>query len=192
MRKVIDEHLSVIQAIDEALLAELEQVVQLCVKAVGGGKTLFFCGNGGSAADAQHLAAEFVVRFQKTRRAMAAVALTTDTSILTACGNDYSFNEIFARQIEALGKPGDVLFAISTSGTSANIVRAAEEAQLKGVKVVAITGSAFCVLDHIADTLLKMPSLVTARVQECYLLLGHILCGEVEQRIVESENDRKK
>ena len=180
-----------IQAIDTPLLEELERIVELCVEAIENGRTLFFCGNGGSAADAQHLAAEFVVRFQKKRRAISAIALTTDTSILTACGNDYSFNEIFARQIEALGKSGDILFAISTSGTSANIVRATEEARRCGVTAIAITGSARCVMDHIADILLKMPSEVTARIQECYLLLGHILCGEVEQRIVDRGDERK-
>jgi len=153
------------------------------VDCLNNGGKLIFCGNGGSAADAQHIAAEFVVRFREDRRALAAISLATDTSALTACGNDFSYDEIFARQVEALGKKEDVLFAISTSGNSPNIVRAAEEARKLEMPVVTITGSKACKLDDLADVKLKMPSAVTARVQEAYMLLGHLLCQEVENQL---------
>lgn len=183
MKLVIQEHLAVIQAIDTGLLSQLEGVVSSSVSALQEGNKLLFCGNGGSAADAQHLAAEFVVRFQKNRSALSALSLATDTSALTACGNDFNFDEIFARQVEAIGKAGDLLFAISTSGTSRNVLRAAEVAKVNNLSVVAITGQSESKLGEIADVSLKMPSANTARIQECYMLLGHILCGEIEQRM---------
>ena len=183
MNKEIKEHLEVIQAIDEKLLGALNDVVNLSVDSLCAGGKLIFCGNGGSAADAQHLAAEFVVRFRENRPALAAISLCTDTSALTACGNDFSFEEVYARQVEALGNKGDILYAISTSGNSPNVVRAAEEAKKQGVQIVSITGIKDCRLDELADVQLKMPSPVTARIQEAYMLLGHILCGDIEDKM---------
>lgn len=185
MKDTIQEHLDVIKRIDTVLLAELEKVVELCCSSLRNGKKLIFCGNGGSAADAQHLAAEFVVRFSKSRPAIAAISLATDTSILTACGNDFSYEEVFARQVEALGKKGDVIFVISTSGNSSNMIRAVEEARKQNLYIVGITGNSDSMLATICDTVLSMPSSNTARIQESYMLLGHILCGEIEDRIFE-------
>jgi len=183
MKQIIYEHLQVIQSIDELLLEKLEETVALSVRALKSGSKLVFCGNGGSAADAQHLAAEFVVRFRENRPALAAISLATDTSALTACGNDFSFDDIFARQVEAIGNEGDVIFVISTSGNSLNIVKAAEQAKKNKLEVISITGSKNCKLDELSDIQLKMPSEVTARIQETYMLLGHILCGEIEERM---------
>ena len=181
----IREHLEVVGALNDELLAHLEEAIERSVASLKKGGKLLFCGNGGSAADAQHLAAEFVVRFQKERAALAAIALTTDASALTAAGNDYAFEEVFSRQVEALGREGDILFAISTSGTSANVVRAAEAARSKGVQVVSITGAKESPLGKLADIKLRMPSTKTSRIQECYFLLGHILCGQIEDRLFE-------
>ena len=181
----IREHLEVVGALNDELLAHLEEAIERSVASLKKGGKLLFCGNGGSAADAQHLAAEFVVRFQKERAALAAIALTTDASALTAAGNDYAFEEVFSRQVEALGREGDILFAISTSGTSANVVRAAEAARGKGVQVVSITGAKESPLGKLADIELRMPSTKTSRIQECYFLLGHILCGQIEDRLFE-------
>ena len=181
----IREHLEVVGALNDELLAHLEEAIEWSVASLKKGGKLLFCGNGGSAADAQHLAAEFVVRFQKERAALAAIALTTDASALTAAGNDYAFEEVFSRQVEALGREGDILFAISTSGTSANVVRAAEAARSKGVQVVSITGAKESPLGKLADIKLRMPSTKTSRIQECYFLLGHILCGQIEDRLFE-------
>jgi len=183
MKNKIKEHIEVIQSIDDELLACLERSIRLVVDSLNNGGKLMFCGNGGSAADAQHIAAEFVVRFRENRPALAAISLATDTSALTACGNDFSYDEVFARQIEALGKKEDVLFAISTSGNSPNIVRAAETGNKLGLTVISITGNQLCKLDDLVDVKLKMPSSVTARIQEAYILLGHILCQEVEAQL---------
>ena len=185
IRDEIREHLEVVGALNDELLAHLEEAIERSVASLKKGGKLLFCGNGGSAADAQHLAAEFVVRFQKERAALAAIALTTDASALTAAGNDYAFEEVFSRQVEALGREGDILFAISTSGTSANVVRAAEVARGKGVEVVSITGAKESPLGKLADIKLRMPSTKTSRIQECYFLLGHILCGQIEDRLFE-------
>lgn len=186
MKDVIQEHIMTIQSIEASHLLELEKAIEASVNSLKSNGKILFCGNGGSAADAQHLAAEFVVRFRENRPALAALSLATDTSALTACGNDFSYEEIFSRQVEAIGNEGDVLFAISTSGNSPNVVKVAEVAKDKGLKVISITGSKECKLDGLADICLKMPSDVTARIQECYMLLGHILCGEVEKRVFSS------
>jgi D-sedoheptulose 7-phosphate isomerase len=147
-----------------------------------GGKILS-CGNGGSAGDAQHFAAELVGRFERERAELAAIALTTDSSILTAVANDYSFDEIFSRQVRALGKPGDVLFAISTSGNSKNVVAAIEAAHLKGLRVVGMTGrggGAIARLMQPGDILLNVDSPVTTRIQEVHLLTLHCLCDAID------------
>jgi D-sedoheptulose 7-phosphate isomerase len=151
--------------------------------ALRAGGTLFFAGNGGSAADAQHLAAEYVVRFQTSRPALRAMALTTDTSLLTACANDMGFDEIFARQVEALSRPGDVLVVHSTSGESPNVVRAAQTAKARGVTVVAFLGKGGGALRELADLALVVPADDTARIQELHLALEHLICETVEERL---------
>jgi len=151
--------------------------------ALRGGGTLLFAGNGGSAADAQHLAAEYVVRFQSSRPALRAIALTTDTSILTASANDMGFDEVFARQVEALGRPGDVLVLHSTSGESPNVLRAAQTAKARGIAVVAFLGKGGGALRELADVALVVPSDDTARIQEIHLALEHLICELVEERL---------
>ena len=148
-----------------------------------GGGTLYFAGNGGSAADAQHLATEYVVRYQTTRPAMRAVALTTDTSLLTACANDMGFDEVFARQVEALAEPGDLLVLHSTSGESPNVIRAAQTAKARGVAVVAFLGRGGGHLKELADAALVIPADDTARIQELHLAIEHVICDLVEGRL---------
>ena len=147
------------------------------------GGTLFFAGNGGSAADAQHIAAEYVVRYGHHRKALPALALTTDTSLLTACGNDLGFPEVFARQVEALAQPGDLLVLHSTSGESPNVLRAAQAAKAKGVAVVALLGKGGGPLRELADEGLVIPSDETARIQELHLAIEHIICDMVEREL---------
>ena len=147
------------------------------------GGTLFFAGNGGSAADAQHLATEYVVRYQTNRPALRAVALTTDTSLLTACANDLGFEEVFARQVEALARPGDLLSLHSTSGESPNVIRAAQAAKARGVPVVAFLGKGGGQLKELADVVFVVPSDDTARIQELHLAVEHLICDIVEDRL---------
>ena len=161
----------------------LNRLATLAATALRSGGKLLFMGNGGSAADAQHLAAEFTIRFVKSRRALAAIALTTDCSALTACGNDLGFDQIFSRQIEALGRPGDVALGISTSGNSPSIVGALELARDQGLTAAAFAGNCGGKLCGIADPLIVVPSKETARIQEMHILLGHILCAEVEHQL---------
>jgi len=148
-----------------------------------GGGTLFFAGNGGSAADAQHIAAEYVVRYQTTRPGLSAMALTTDTSVLTACANDLGFDEVFARQIESLGRPGDLLVLHSTSGESPNVIRAAQSAKARGIPIVAFLGKSGGPLRALADVALVVPADETARIQELHLAIEHIICDIVEERM---------
>jgi D-sedoheptulose 7-phosphate isomerase len=174
------EHALVAQATGRELRQPFEALLACCLKAVrGGGKILFF-GNGGSAADAQHLATELTVRYKSNRKAIAAIALTTDTSALTAIGNDLGFDELFARQIEALGRPGDVAIAISTSGKSANIIRGLKQAKAMGLVAAALGGKGGGDMVGIADPLLIVPSDTTARIQEMHITLGQMLCGALE------------
>lgn len=149
------------------------------------GGTLFFAGNGGSAADAQHLAAEYVVRFARRRRGLAAIALTTDTSILTAIGNDFSFDDIFARQIEALARPGDLLIVHTTSGRSRNIVRALEAAQAEGVQSVALTAGDGGLVKGIATHTIIVPTNRTDRAQEIHLCIQHAICDAIDREYSE-------
>jgi D-sedoheptulose 7-phosphate isomerase len=152
-----------------------------CLRA--GGKVLL-CGNGGSAAMAQHLAGELVGRYLRERQAIPALALTTDTSILTAVGNDYRFDDVFLRQIEAIADPGDVLIALSTSGSSPNVVLAAQAARCKKVTVLALTGQSGGELAYHADVILRVPSSDTPIVQEAHLAIGHVLCDVVERALI--------
>lgn len=155
----------------------------LATEALQSGGKLMFCGNGGSAADSQHLAAELTGRFIKDRKPLAALALSTDTSALTCIGNDYSFDEVFARQVQGLGRTGDVLVGISTSGNSRNVIRAVEEAKTLGMLVIGLLGRDGGVLCELCDVSIVVPSAVTARIQESHILIGHTLCGLIEQQL---------
>lgn len=157
--------------------------VNASVDALKRGNKILFAGNGGSAADAQHWAGELVSRFNFDRPGLAGIALTTDTSILTAIGNDYGYDYVFARQIEALGRPGDVFFAISTSGNSANIVRAIKAARECNIKVVGFTGQGGGTMAELCDICLRMPSTATPKVQEGHEFLGHLICCLIEREM---------
>lgn len=159
----------------------IQLMAERCKEALKAGNKVLFCGNGGSAADAQHLAAELIGRFQKERRSLASIALTTDTSILTAVANDYGYDEVFARQVEGLGRSGDVLIGISTSGNSANVGKAALKARDTGMHTIAFTGEGGGKLKDICDITFAVPSKVTARIQEMHIMVGHIICELVEE-----------
>lgn len=174
------EHREVTQRTAEALQPAFAGLVTACVTSIRAGGKLMFFGNGGSAADAQHLATELSVRYKNNRAAIAAIALTTDSSALTAAGNDLGFEQIFARQIEALGKPGDVAIGISTSGTSPNVIAALKQAKAGGLVTAAFGGKGGGDLAHYANHLLVVPSATTARIQEMHILLGQMLCGALE------------
>lgn len=166
----------------------ISEIALRCREALASGKKILFCGNGGSAADSQHLAAEFVGRFQKERRALPAIALTTDTSILTAVGNDYGYDTIFERQVNALGQMGDVLIGISTSGNSPNVVKAIEAARNLRMHTIGFTGQGGGEMAKLCDICFSVPYKVTARVQEMHILVGHIICELVECDYDDSEH----
>ena len=168
---------------DAGLARTIETVARLCVTALRDGNKLLLAGNGGSAADAQHLAAELVSRFYFDRPGLAAVALTTDTSALTAIGNDYGFERLFARQVDALGRKGDVFIGLSTSGNSPNILKALDEARLKGLVTVGLTGQGGGKMAALCDHCLRMPSSETPRIQEGHIVVGHTLCALVEREM---------
>jgi len=174
------EHHDVARRTEAALAHVFGDLTAACVKSIRGGGKLMFFGNGGSAADAQHLATELTVRYKRNRAAIAAIALTTDTSALTAAGNDLGFEQIFARQIEALGKKGDVAIAISTSGKSPNVLAALRQAKGIGLVTAAFSGKGGGDLAGHADHLLIVPSDTTARIQEMHITLGQMLCGAFE------------
>ena len=179
----IQQHREVLDATVLACEEPLRRLVQIAVDALrDGGKILFF-GNGGSAADAQHLAAELAVRFIEDRPALAGLALTTDSSVLTACGNDFGFDLIFARQIEAIGRRGDVAIGLTTSGNSPNIICGLERARSMGITAAAFTGCGGGKLAGVADPLLIVPARDTARIQEMHILLGHIFCAGLEREL---------
>ena len=163
-----------------ALSPSIEQAIKFCTQSLRNDKKIIFCGNGGSAADSQHLAAEFVGRFIKDRMALAAISLATDTSILTSVGNDYTFRDIFSRQVLGLGQKGDCIVGISTSGNSENIVSAINVANEKGMHTIGLLGRNGGVLAKMCDCSIIVPSNVTARIQEAHILIGHTICGEVE------------
>ncbi|MBW3553921.1 MAG: SIS domain-containing protein [Gemmatimonadetes bacterium] len=165
------------------MAGDVAEIAEVAAAALERGGKLMFCGNGGSAADAQHLATEYVVRFRADRRPLAALALTTDTSLLTAAANDYGFEQVFARQVEALGRSGDVLFLHSTSGESPNLLRAAEAAKAKGVVTVAMLARGGGALAGIVDHALVLPTVEGARAQELHLTIGHIICEVAEGRL---------
>lgn len=170
-------------SVDTALRELIPRATALSVEALKRGNKLLFAGNGGSAADAQHWAGELVSRFYFDRPGLPAIALTTDTSILTAIGNDYGYDYVFARQVEALGHKGDVLFAISTSGNSKNILRAIEAARAIGINVIGFTGQDGGKMAQLCDLCFRMPSSETPKIQEGHEFIGHLICGLIEQRM---------
>lgn len=175
-----DEHHAVARRTEAALADSFAALVVACVASLRGGGKLLFFGNGGSAADAQHLATELTIRYKGDRPAIAAIALTTDTSALTAAANDLGFEHVFARQIEALGRRGDVAVGISTSGKSANVAAGLRQAKAQGLVTAALSGKGGGDLHGLADHLLVVPSATTARIQEMHIALGQMLCGAVE------------
>ena len=178
----INEHQQMVaqlSVLDEAVTA----AIAMATAAVANGCKIMFCGNGGSAADSQHLAAEFTGRFIEDRKPLPAVALSTDTSALTCIGNDYSFAEVFSRQVYALGKPGDCLFGISTSGNSGNVIKSVHAARELGIKTIGLLGRDGGQLATLCDLAIIVPHKVTARIQEAHILIGHTICGGVEQKL---------
>jgi D-sedoheptulose 7-phosphate isomerase len=189
--QAIEEHLAVIDLLrDQQSL--LQGIGEEMTRAIVAGKKILWCGNGGSAADSQHLAAELMGRFRRERCAFPSIALTTDTSILTAVGNDYGYERIFQRQVEALCTKGDVLVGISTSGSSKNVCAALQTARRIGAFTVGFTGQGGGEIAAIADVVLRIPSKVTARVQEGHMLCGHMLCDWVEQSVCEQQPELAK
>ena len=171
------------QLVAQTLESDVGKALEMVRDTVTRGGTLFFCGNGGSAADAQHMATEYVVRYMRNRRAYPAIALTTDSSLLTATGNDFGFDHIFSRQVEALAKVGDLLIIHSTSGNSPNVIRAAEAAKLLGVPVLALSAKNGGALKHVADHTVIVPTDRTDRAQEIHMCIQHAICEIVEQSL---------
>jgi D-sedoheptulose 7-phosphate isomerase len=186
-QQAIADHLAMIQALS-AQQPVLERIAAEMTRAVFAGNKVLWCGNGGSAADSQHMAAELVGRFRRERRGLKSIALTTDTSLLTAIGNDYGFEKVFQRQVEALCTAGDVVVGISTSGNSDNVCAALQAARTLNAFTVAFTGESGGKLAQIADVTLRIPSNETARIQEGHTLCGHILCDWVELSVCERDS----
>ncbi len=184
IRSIIESSIAVKQQAIEKNIDVVEKIVLECIRCLKGGGTLFFFGNGGSAADSQHVAAEFIGRFQKERKALSAIALTTDTSILTALANDYSYDIVFSRQLEGLGKKGDIVFGISTSGKAKNVLKAFESARSMGITTVLFTGGDGGAAAALADISVIVPSKVTARIQEAHMAIFHAICETVENAFV--------
>lgn len=187
MIAIIQEHVSASIAAknrilnDPYLLSQIQAATQLIIDAYKGGKKTLLAGNGGSAADAQHIAAELVARFYLERQGLPSIALTTDTSIITAVGNDYGFEHLFARQVEAYGNQGDVFIGLSTSGNSANIIKALETCKAKGISTIGLTGETGGKMAGLCDICIRVPSQQTPRIQESHILIGHIICYLVEE-----------
>jgi D-sedoheptulose 7-phosphate isomerase len=177
---------------DNALLAHVEEAGKACIAALKAGKKIMLAGNGGSAADSQHIAAELVSRLNYDRPGLSAIALTTDTSALTAIGNDYGYERVFARQLESIGQEGDVFIAISTSGNSANILAALETAREKGITSIGLTGGTGGKMLGMCDITLKMPSPATPHIQECHIMFGHIICQLIEDTLFGEQYNPKR
>jgi D-sedoheptulose 7-phosphate isomerase len=174
------EHLRVIDDVVRNCLPQIEEAAELICRALRDGKKILLCGNGGSAADAQHIAAELVGQYERPRRGWPSIALTTDTSALTALSNDYGYEQVFARQVQALGVAGDVLIAISTSGNSPNVLAAVNQAKEAGCVTIGLTGAGGGELAKICDTAVVIPSDRTSRVQEAHITIGHLWCEIVD------------
>jgi D-sedoheptulose 7-phosphate isomerase len=183
LRDELREHREAFDATSAAIDAPFAATLAIIEDGVRAGGKLLLFGNGGSAADAQHIAAELVIRYKADRAAIAAIALTTDSSALTACGNDLGFDAIFARQIEALARPGDGVVAISTSGNSPNVLAGLIEARRRGARTVGLTSGAGGKMTEFCDATIAVPSKVTARIQEMHILIGHMLCKALERRL---------
>jgi D-sedoheptulose 7-phosphate isomerase len=183
MEAEMTAHAKAFEATRSAIAAPFADLLRACVDAVGNGGKIIFFGNGGSAADAQHLATELTVRYIKDRPPIAAIALTTDTSSLTAIGNDFGFDDLFSRQVEALGTKDDVVIGISTSGNSENIIRALKAAKAKGAVAAGFSGRDGGRMTGLAEPLVNVPFHETARIQEMHILIGHMLCGALEQEL---------
>lgn len=168
---------------DQNMINVIQHIVELCTDAFRNDHKVFFCGNGGSAADAQHLAAEFSGRFYTDRAPLFSEALHVNTSYLTAVGNDYGYEHIYSRLIQAKGREGDILFGLSTSGNSENILRAFTQAQLQGVTCIGMTGASGGQLAQLSGYIIKVPSTDTPRIQECHITIGHIICELVERNL---------
>ena len=182
LRSGLDEHMDVFRRLPP-LTPLIEQAAGLMAATLSQGGKLLLCGNGGSASDSQHIAAELTGRFLKDRRPLAAVALTTDTSALTSIANDYSFDEVFSRQVMGLGRKGDCLLAISTSGNSRNVLRAVDAARAAGIRVIGLLGRDGGALRTLCDVAIVVPSATTARIQEAHIFIGHTLCAMVEEAL---------
>jgi len=179
---------------DSALLKTVQAIADVCTDALKQGKKILFAGNGGSAADSQHLAAELVSRLRYNRPGLASIALTTDTSALTAIGNDYAFENIFSRQVESIGQAGDIFIGISTSGKSPNILKALDAARAKGIKTIGFAGASAPFMAERCDLVLNIPAKETPKIQECHIMFGHIICAIIEDALFGEEYDpmRKK
>lgn len=180
VREIFAESTATLIAVYARELKVVERIARLVASTVARGRTVFFCGNGGSAAEAQHFAAELVARFAQDREALPAIALSADSSVLTAIANDFGFERVFARQIESLGRRGDLLVAMTTSGRSANVLEAVRVAKARGLGVIGMTGSQGAAFARRCDLALVVPSRVTARIQEAHLVVGHICCERAE------------
>ncbi len=183
INKNLLHHINVVDFVIDCLQDDISEIGTCLASSLDTGSTLFWCGNGGSAADSQHIAAELVGRFKKDRKALRSIALTTDTSVITCIANDYNYEDIFSRQLEAVARNGDVLVAISTSGNSENIVRALKTAKKLGVKTIALLGKEGGRAKKLADLKIVIPSDSTARIQEVHILVGHILCDLIEHEL---------
>jgi D-sedoheptulose 7-phosphate isomerase len=183
LRQELGEHRSVFESTAQMLTRPFIETLEILEHGVRHGGKLLLFGNGGSAADAQHIAAELIIRYKADRAAISAIALTTDSSALTACGNDLGFDALFERQIEGLGREGDVAVGISTSGNSANVLRGLRQARTMGLRTVGLTGGAGGQMRSVCDALIVVPSSVTARIQEMHITIGHVLCKALEQRL---------
>jgi D-sedoheptulose 7-phosphate isomerase len=182
-RKELDEHRQMVEATSKGLGQSFCDMMAILENSVRGGGKLLLFGNGGSASDAQHIVAELVVRYKNNRRPIAAIALTTDTSTLTACANDLGYDTIFERQIEAIGRKGDVAFAFSTSGKSVNVLRALRQAGKMGLQTVGLSGGIGGDMRDLCDALIVVPTPVTSRIQEMHITIGHMLCKALEERL---------
>ena len=183
IKNIINESIAVKEKLAKQSIKDMRKVAELCINSLKNGGKIIFCGNGGSAADSQHLATELVVRFKKDRKAIPALALTTNTSALTAIANDYGYEKVFSRQLEALANKNDVLIAISTSGKARNVVEAVKKAKDMGVKTIALTGESGKEFAKSCDLAIVVNSLDTARIQESHILIGHILCEIIEDAV---------
>lgn len=183
LRAEFDEHGQLLRDTQAAVGPAFAVLVECACRSLDAGGKLLLFGNGGSAGDAQHIATELVVRYEGTRRALPAIALTTDTSILTASGNDFGFDAIFARQVDALARPEDLVIGISTSGESANVLQALEMAREKGAVAAGLTGCGGGKMREVADPLVVVPSSRVCRIQEMHILIGHLLCGAIEHHL---------